>query len=117
RVLFRSQREEGQVAALCGEQLLHGSAGARTGVAHVEALALEVVKALDAGVLAGDDSERLRMQGEDGTQLFEFAGVLELAFAVIGVVRSEEHTSELQSRENLVCRLLLGKKYGKVGLR
>src|SRR5215475_11705262 len=25
----------------------------------------------------------------------------------IGGVRSEEHTSELQSRENLVCRLLL----------
>src|SRR5215475_5610380 len=25
-------------------------------------------------------------------------------------VRSEEHTSELQSRENLVCRLLLEKK-------
>src|SRR5690606_40820305 len=27
-----------------------------------------------------------------------------------GIVRSEEHTSELQSRENLVCRLLLEKK-------
>src|SRR5690606_40026120 len=27
-----------------------------------------------------------------------------------GARRSEEHTSELQSRENLVCRLLLGKK-------
>src|SRR5690606_41223701 len=26
------------------------------------------------------------------------------------VSRSEEHTSELQSRENLVCRLLLAKK-------
>src|SRR5690606_41426518 len=26
--------------------------------------------------------------------------------------RSEEHTSELQSRENLVCRLLLEKKKG-----
>src|SRR5690606_41191759 len=26
------------------------------------------------------------------------------------VVRSEEHTSELQSRENLVCRLLLEEK-------
>src|SRR5690606_39596504 len=26
-------------------------------------------------------------------------------------LRSEEHTSELQSRENLVCRLLLEKKY------
>src|SRR5690606_42019097 len=28
--------------------------------------------------------------------------------------RSEEHTSELQSRENLVCRLLLEKKKKKV---
>src|SRR5260370_21809105 len=28
----------------------------------------------------------------------------------IGVVRSEEHTSELQSHLNLVCRLLLEKK-------
>src|SRR5690606_41057576 len=28
--------------------------------------------------------------------------------------RSEEHTSELQSRENLVCRLLLEKKNGAV---
>src|SRR5690606_40028538 len=28
-------------------------------------------------------------------------------------VRSEEHTSELQSRENLVCRLLLEKKKNK----
>src|SRR5690606_40962404 len=26
------------------------------------------------------------------------------------LIRSEEHTSELQSRENLVCRLLLEKK-------
>src|SRR5207302_3531694 len=34
------------------------------------------------------------------------------------IARSEEHTSELQSRENLVCRLLLEKKkkqqYGAV---
>src|SRR5436309_5730630 len=28
-------------------------------------------------------------------------------------LRSEEHTSELQSRENLVCRLLLEKKKSK----
>src|SRR5690606_42039649 len=28
----------------------------------------------------------------------------------VAVERSEEHTSELQSRENLVCRLLLEKK-------
>src|SRR3712207_7003379 len=30
--------------------------------------------------------------------------------AVLGGVRSEEHTSELQSRQYLVCRLLLEKK-------
>src|SRR5690606_39711567 len=41
-------------------------------------------------------------------------GFIELGIQYIGVVvpvaRSEEHTSELQSRENLVCRLLLDKK-------
>src|SRR5690606_12126975 len=31
--------------------------------------------------------------------------------------RSEEHTSELQSRENLVCRLLLEKKKNKIKKR
>src|SRR3712207_7828162 len=31
-------------------------------------------------------------------------------FTPIGVKRSEEHTSELQSRQYLVCRLLLEKK-------
>src|SRR3989442_8662631 len=30
--------------------------------------------------------------------------------AALGYERSEEHTSELQSRPHLVCRLLLGKK-------
>src|SRR5215475_5773161 len=38
-----------------------------------------------------------------------FAGYPELAYALAlhaGTLRSEEHTSELQSRENLVCRLL-----------
>src|SRR5690606_41277673 len=36
----------------------------------------------------------------------------DLAHVVLAVIveRSEEHTSELQSRENLVCRLLLEKK-------
>src|SRR5690606_42056127 len=31
-------------------------------------------------------------------------------YGLAGTARSEEHTSELQSRENLVCRLLLEKK-------
>src|SRR2546422_5017022 len=33
-----------------------------------------------------------------------------LAVRLVGVRRSEEHTSELQSRLHLVCRLLLEKK-------
>src|SRR3712207_9012192 len=45
-------------------------------------------------------------------------GLLGLAFAVLVILvfllsvraRSEEHTSELQSRQYLVCRLLLEKK-------
>src|SRR2546422_5387425 len=36
--------------------------------------------------------------------------------AVIEIVRSEEHTSELQSRLHLVCRLLLEKKKKKIRL-
>src|SRR5688572_31199443 len=46
--------------------------------------------------------EVIRRQGED---------MLELSTPVI---RSEEHTSELQSQSNLVCRLLLEKKKKKL---
>src|SRR5690606_41385305 len=55
-----------------------------------------------------------------GSTLAPFGGiVLDLRRANLGptgatlevtTLRSEEHTSELQSRENLVCRLLLEKK-------
>src|SRR5690606_41779083 len=40
-------------------------------------------------------------------------------FFTTGRCRSEEHTSELQSRENLVCRLLLEKKkiYERINFR
>src|SRR5438874_8019418 len=37
-----------------------------------------------------------------------------LAQLIIAVARSEEHTSELQSRRDLVCRLLLEKKNQKI---
>src|SRR5690606_40309335 len=49
-----------------------------------------------------------------GRPLLEAAGLELLGQDLVQVegreVRSEEHTSELQSRENLVCRLLLEKK-------
>src|SRR2546421_7169606 len=45
------------------------------------------------------------------TQLVEDVGEQVLRLGVIGTqARSEEHTSELQSRSDLVCRLLLEKK-------
>src|SRR5690606_40894421 len=40
---------------------------------------------------------------------YNFAIMFEAVF-ILTAIRSEEHTSELQSRENLVCRLLLEKK-------
>src|SRR5690606_40631806 len=48
--------------------------------------------------------------------VFDYTGRAKLLFEArpdrfrITFSRSEEHTSELQSRENLVCRLLLEKK-------
>src|SRR5690606_40503007 len=50
----------------------------------------------------------------DGTALVDVQDIFESGAtdteASRLVFRSEEHTSELQSRENLVCRLLLEKK-------
>src|SRR5687768_18406510 len=46
----------------------------------------------------------------DGTGGLIAGGLL---FFALGTVRSEEHTSELQSRLHLVCRLLLEKKKKK----
>src|SRR2546430_5178638 len=37
-----------------------------------------------------------------------------LGIGHVGLERSEEHTSELQSQSNLVCRLLLEKKKNKL---
>src|SRR2546426_1817343 len=46
-------------------------------------------------------------------QLFAVAGPVAAALRLDGTLRSEEHTSELQSPCNLVCRLLLEKKKKK----
>src|SRR5690606_30304769 len=45
----------------------------------------------------------------EGYQL-HFGCVSGADYGAMGLHRSEEHTSELQSRENLVCHLLLEKK-------
>src|SRR2546426_8689417 len=57
----------------------------------------------------GADAERQSEDGDDGE-----SGTLEQhPRAIAQVLRSEEHTSELQSPCNLVCRLLLEKKKKK----
>src|SRR2546430_8831081 len=52
-------------------------------------------------------TELLRMQK---SKEYRLRLVLGNIFAGANVSRSEEHTSELQSQSNLVCRLLLEKK-------
>src|SRR5207302_5995799 len=46
----------------------------------------------------------------DGATIIATAELAQFCGERGATVRSEEHTSELQSRENLVCRLLLEKK-------
>src|SRR3712207_8826085 len=53
---------------------------------------------------------RLQPRAPGGEEIFEHGvAVLRAAFR-LRAPRSEEHTSELQSRQYLVCRLLLEKK-------
>src|SRR3989442_3047282 len=66
---------------------------------------------------------RLRMKNSGldtiGVEVTRRAGKLKINFSgsteQVGKARSEEHTSELQSRPHLVCRLLLEKKNRIVG--
>src|SRR5690606_39486563 len=73
-----------------------------------EAEALPLLHARVARVLDG-----LREEGVDGRILYVDDGSSDGTWEVMRGLRSEEHTSELQSRENLVCRLLLEKKKNK----
>src|SRR5690606_40109704 len=58
-----------------------------------------------------DEDRRLRIRRQPKRVLRPLEAELRELFAQrrVGPLRSEEHTSELQSRENLVCRLLLEK--------
>src|SRR2546422_6007181 len=60
--------------------------------------------------------ERLILRRLIGAELAQVLVTLGLSF-MIADVRSEEHTSELQSRLHLVCRLLLEKKKNALPLR
>src|SRR5690625_6828459 len=65
----------------------------------------DVVRRLESGGLSLKDSLALWERGEELARVCE--QWLEVARAKLAAARSEEHTSELQSRGQLVCRLLL----------
>src|SRR5690606_40611842 len=71
----------------------------------------EVTYSLSGGFSWKGFDVSILFQGTDNVSTrFESAS----AYPFTADWRSEEHTSELQSRENLVCRLLLEKKKNKV---
>src|SRR5690554_6974535 len=76
----------------------------------VEALPTAFMKPFSGGAARGMMLETFATHGVDsfiGKMAATFQGSTETTFYVL---RSEEHTSELQSRPHLVCRLLLEKK-------
>src|SRR5438105_12883865 len=73
----------------------------------------------DEYVLVYVDGAKLLIEDDVGYKSRRAAGILsfvakeKLDVATLFQMRSEEHTSELQSRVDLVCRLLLEKKKNK----
>src|SRR3712207_8356094 len=64
-----------------------------------------------ARALGRDTLQRCRrVLGPDHATTLLAATTFTVALIQLGQARSEEHTSELQSRQYLVCRLLLEKK-------
>src|SRR5687768_17821361 len=63
-------------------------------------------------VLSSDPLSSVAYATEEILRVLILVNVSALAFAspIAVIIRSEEHTSELQSRLHLVCRLLLEKK-------
>src|SRR3712207_8179052 len=65
---------------------------------------------LDSATCTTINSDRMNEnQGESSSTIEEVSSILEARHRRMKVSRSEEHTSELQSRQYLVCRLLLDK--------
>src|SRR5690606_33257102 len=92
----------------------HSVAELRSHGIHPDVIIVRSDRPIDNGVtrkisLFCDVEERAVIPAPDEPDIYQVPLTLHAA----GLDRSEEHTSELQSRENLVCRLLLEKKKNK----
>src|SRR3712207_8835151 len=84
----------------------------RSSVPHLLGLASEMEAQRDHILGAPKDPDGLDDALLERAQRAENAeGELEKQFEALSATRSEEHTSELQSRQYLVCRLLLEHKH------
>src|SRR5690606_40463592 len=86
---------------------------ARTTADQRPARFLRVVKAVsipDEDIVDLDNTAFGRSTQQGMKEIVGYAPIEPDGSVMVKVPRSEEHTSELQSRENLVCRLLLEKK-------
>src|SRR5690606_41932173 len=77
----------------------------RSVLAGLVALRGEVGVQLGPGGVAG--LEHVHLLAGEAAAALELAGQVLRGVALAALARSEEHTTELQSREKLVCRLLL----------
>src|SRR5699024_12214551 len=71
---------------------------------------IQHIRCFDVSDLTKDSHQFREIVETDEAITHPIAAALRLQFQHRGFLRSEEHTSELQSRFDLVCRLLLEKK-------
>src|SRR5258708_22824182 len=93
------------------EQVLAGKNGLVFGVANKRSIAWAIAKAWAAAgarLIFNYQGERIKENVEE--LIGEFGEKTPLFPCDVLLYRSEEHTSELQSPDHLVCRLLLQKK-------
>src|SRR2546430_12613835 len=98
---------DGNRAATREQQVAAGGQPSGEGYAQV----LKSLAAVSCDIVRPADGE-VRFAAGGGLAGYDGVAITGSALNVYegGAHRSEEHTSELQSQSNLVCRLLLGKK-------